>query len=87
MHFKNIRCTIIKDGTVSVAYVEDKKKVLVSLNKAIFSRHISVEHSFPNHLLIFATFIKTSGLVAYDVKASTYFDLGYFSKENQQRFN
>ena len=26
MHFKNIQCTIIKKGTVSVVYVEDKKK-------------------------------------------------------------
>ena len=25
MHFKNIQCIIIKKGTVSVVYVEDKK--------------------------------------------------------------
>ena len=25
MHFKNIQCTIIKKGTISVVYVEDKK--------------------------------------------------------------
>ena len=35
-HFKNIWCTIIKKDTVSVVCVEDKKKVLVSLNKATF---------------------------------------------------
>ena len=26
MHFKNIRCNIIKKGTVIVVYVEDKKR-------------------------------------------------------------
>ena len=74
MHFKNIQYTIIKKGTVSVVYVEDKKI-------KVFSRCISVEHSFLNNLLIFATCIKISGLVAYNVKASPNFDLRYFSKE------
>ena len=74
MHFKNIQYTIIKKGTVSVVYVEDKKI-------KVFSRCISVEHSFLKNLLIFATCIKISGLVAYNVKASPNFDLRYFSKE------
>ena len=81
IHFKNIQYTTIKKGTVKVVYVEDKKL-------KVFSRCISVEHSFLNNLLIFATCIKTSGLVAYNVKkASPNFDLSYFSKENQQIFN
>ena len=34
MYFKNIQWTIIKKDRTSVVYLEDKKKVLVSLNKA-----------------------------------------------------
>ena len=47
MHFKSIWCTIIKNGTVSVVYVEDKN-VLVSLNKQLIRGCISVGHSFRN---------------------------------------
>ena len=66
IHFrKNSQCTIIKKGALIVVYVEDKK-VLVSLKKQNFSGCISVEHSFPNHLLVFATCIKTSDVI-FDV--------------------
>ena len=63
MHLKNIQCTIIKKAKVSVVYVEDKK--LVNLNKQLFSGCISVEHSIPNHILVFATSIKTCNVMLH----------------------
>ena len=71
MHLKNIQSNIIKKGTVSVVYVEDKKGPS-QFKKQLFSECISVEHSFPNHLLIFETCIKTSNVMLHISPETTF---------------
>ena len=65
MHLKKYSIYHNQEKHTKCCLCRGKEKVLVSLNKQRFSGCISVEHFFHNHLLIFASCIKTPNVMLH----------------------